>query len=492
MRALYEGLNEALGVITNFLYSWGLVFLLVGVGVGLTAYLGAPQLRHAKAVFTSMKGSRHGAGTGISAFQAFAMGVATRVGIGNIGGVALALIIGGPGAIFWMWVVALIGMATAFAESTLAQIFKTRHADGTFRGGPAYYLAYGAGWKRAGALFAALTVFASGMTVPMVQINTVAATAEAAHGIPAWVSALVVVVLIAPVIIGGVRGVARAAEVLGPILAGIYILITLVVIATCLVSAPERIGAAFQAIITHAFGLHAGLGGMAGAIFNALIMGGRRGLFSNEAGLGTAPNAAGAATVAHPVSQGFIQSLGVFVDTIVVCTCTALLILIANPEVPTDPNLAGSLTASSVAAELGTWTAPLMTFVIFIFGYTSAFGAYSYGQVCLDHLTKNAWVSLIYRVCVTALCGVGAIAELTFVWALSDLMLGIGAIVNLIGLVVLARWVKGALADWTAQRRAGALVPVFVGRDNPHLPGDIVSGVWDPGEAERVAAAGGR
>ncbi|QOX81173.1 alanine:cation symporter family protein [Nanchangia anserum] len=490
MTAIYTAISSALATVTDFLYSWGLVFLLICVGIGLTVYLGAPQLRHAKAVFTSMKGSRHGAGTGISAFQAFAMGVATRVGIGNIGGVALALILGGPGAIFWMWIVALIGMATAFAESTLAQLFKTRHADGTFRGGPAYYLAHGAGWKKMGWLFALFTIFASGMTVPMVQINTVSATAAAAHGIPTWVSALVIVVLIAPVIIGGVRGVARVAELLGPVLAGVYILTTLVVIVTCLFSAPERIGNALASIVTNAFGLHAGVGGVAGAIFNAVIMGGRRGLFSNEAGLGTAPNAAGAATVAHPVSQGFIQSLGVFIDTIVVCTCTALLILIAHPSLPTDPGAAGSLTASSVAAELGGWTAPLMTFIIFIFGYTSAFGAYSYGQVCLDHVTKSPAVSLAYRIVVTLLCGVGAMAELTFVWALSDLMLGLAGIINMIGLIALARWVKAALADWTSQRRAGARVPVFVGRDNPLLPGDIVSGVWDPGEAEKVASGG--
>lgn len=492
MRSLADSLTSIVGALADFTYSWGLVFLLVGVGVGLTLYLGAPQLRHAKAVFTSMRGSRHGAGTGISAFQAFAMGVATRVGVGNIGGVALALIVGGPGAIFWMWLVALLGMAIAFAESTLAQVFKTRHADGTFRGGPAYYLSHGAGWKKMGTLFALITIFASGMTVPMVQINTVSATAQAAHGIPTWVTGLVVVVLIAPVIVGGVRGVARVAEYLGPILAGIYMLITIAVIVAALMTNPARVGEAFGAIFTHAFGLQAGLGGAAGAIFQALITGVRRGLFSNEAGLGTAPNAAGAATVAHPVSQGFIQSLGVFVDTIIVCTCTALLILIANPQLPADPDAAGALTASSVALELGAWTAPVMTFLVFIFGYTSAFGAYSYGQVCLDHVTKNQTISLVYRIGVTVLCGFGAMAKLTFVWALSDLLLGVGAIVNLVGLVVLARWVKGALADWTRQRRAGVSVPVFVGRDNPDLPRDLTSGVWDPGEAEQVAAAGGR
>ncbi len=492
MHAFLDGLNTLLGVVTNFLYSWGLVFLLIGVGVGLTIYLGAPQIRHIKAIFTSMKGSRHGAGSGISAFQAFAVGVATRVGIGNIGGVALALIMGGAGAIFWMWVVAILGMATAFAESTLAQIFKTQHTDGTFRGGPAYYLAYGAGWKKMGALFAVLTIFASGMTVPMVQINTVAATANASHGIPTWVTALIILVLIGPVIIGGVRGVARTAEYLGPILAGVYIVITVVVIVMCLVTDPGRIGEAFARIFEGAFGLRAGAGGVAGAMFTALITGGRRGLFSNEAGLGTAPNAAGAATVAHPVSQGFIQALGVFVDTIIVCTCTALLILIANPTLPTDPNLAGALTATSVASELGSWTAPLMTFIIFIFGYTSAFGAYSYGQVCLDHMTKKPAYSIVYRIVVTLLCGLGAMAQLTLVWSLSDLMLGLAGIINLIGLIVLAKWVKGALVDWRSQREAGVEVPLFVGRNNPNLPGDVTSGVWDEGHAASVAAQGGR
>ncbi|MDO5746073.1 MAG: alanine/glycine:cation symporter family protein [Actinomycetaceae bacterium] len=475
--SLAETFDTYVNVAVGFLFQWGLVYLLIGVGVVITFYLGAPQIRNLKEIFTSFKGSRRRIDPEISSFQAFAVGIATRVGIGNIGGVALALIMGGPGAIFWMWIIAFIGMATAFAESTLAQLFKIRHNDGTFRGGPAYFISRGLGWKKIAYLFAGITIFSSGMAVPMVQVNTVAATVQESHHVAPWMTGVVMMVLLAPVIIGGIRWVAKVSEYLAPIMALLYIAITVVIIVQALIVAPETVGNAFASIFGMAFGWKAAAGGMLGAIFQALIQGARRGLFSNEAGLGTFSNAAGAATVKHPCQQGFLQAFGVFVDTMIVCTSTALIILIANPVVPTDPNEAGALTATSVAQSLGPWMEPVMTIIIFIFGYTTAFGAYSYGQVSLDHFTQNSAVSLIYRCIVVVLCGVGAVAQLSTVWALADLMLGLGAIINLIAVLMLAKWARGALKDWNAQR-AERKKPVFISTDNKYMPAELPGRIW--------------
>lgn len=490
---LGQQISEWIGYITGLLYDWILVFLLIAVGIFLTIKLRAVQFRRIKAVFRSLAGSRHTPKGEISSFQAFAVGLGTRVGIGNIVGVALALIVGGPGAIFWMWLVALIGMATAFSESTLAQIFKVRAQDGTFRGGPAYYMERGMRAKSMGKIFAVVAIISSGISVPMVQINAVAGVFGQfefqGEKIPAWIIGLVIAALVAPVILGGLRSVARAAEYLTPIMAGIYLLITLIVIFSNLPAA----GQAFVDIFTYAFGVKAAVGGVGGAIFVALTTGVRRGLFSNEAGLGTAPNTAGTAAVAHPVSQGMLQALGVFIDTIVVCTATALLILIAGPDVyqygVTEPDAAAVLTSNALMNTLGPWMALPMAVIIFIFGYTSAFGAYSYGQINMDNLTENKWASLGFRVFVVFAVWASTMISLTTVWALGDLLLGLGGVINLVALIALGKWVAGALRDWEKQKDSGVKVPVFVGKNNPELPGDVPGDVW--ANAEEVAKTAG-
>lgn len=448
-----QALENALMWSVDMLYSWVLVFLLIGVGIGLTVYLGFPQIKNAKDIFTSISGSRTKALQGVTSFQAFAVGIGTRVGIGNIGGVALALIMGGPGAIFWMWIIALIGMATSFVESVLAQVFKEKHWDGAFRGGPAYYMSKGLGWKIPGIIFALIAIVASGLAVPMVQINTVASTFEANHGISPMSTMIFIILLLAPVILGGIKSVARASEYLAPIMASVYILITIIVI----VANPVEAWQSLVWIIKSAFGLDPVVGGITGGLFVALVNGARRGLFSNEAGLGTTPHAAGSATVAHPAQQGFIQAFGVFIDTIIVCTATALLILIGGLYEPgMAPDLAGSLTAQSVTAEFGDWMALPMSLIVFIFGYTSAYGAYSYGQSALDHLTRNKYVSFTFRVIAVVVAGLGAIVKLPVAWALSDFLLGLGALINLVALLFLVKWVRVVLKDWNEVHKPGS------------------------------------
>lgn len=452
MNELLKAAEELLKLTVGTLYAWVLLFLLTGVGIFLTFYLRVPQLLHAKDIFTSLKGSRKSDGGNVSSFQAFAVGVGTRVGIGNIAGVALALVIGGPGAIFWMWVVALIGMATSFTESVLAQVYKVRQADGTFRGGPAEYIERGLGWKKLGIIFAVFAVVSNGLAVPMVQINTISATLLANHQIPTWVTMLLMLALLAPVIMGGMRSVTRVSEWLAPFMAIAYILITLVVIAMFPGKALDSVVLIFQS----AFGFGPVAGGIVGGVFTAMVTGVRRGLFSNEAGLGTTPHVAGSATVKHPAEQGWVQALGVFIDTMIVCTATALLILISGVYAPgMAEGQAGSLTSVAVTSTLGAWMGLPISLIILIFGYTSAYGAYSYGQVALDHLTGNRLVSAGFKVVATVVAAAGAVVALPVAWAISDLLLGLGAVINLVAIVLLAKQAKAVLEDWRAQKQAG-------------------------------------
>ncbi|TQL01157.1 sodium:alanine symporter family protein [Cellulomonas sp. SLBN-39] len=466
--------------LTNALYTYWLVYLLVGVGLWFTLRTGFVQVRLFPAMLRQVASSREDAAGGISSFQAFTVGLASRVGTGNIAGVAVALTLGGPGAIFWMWVVAAVGMATAFVEATLAQVFKVRVADGTYRGGPAYYIERGLGSRRWGAVFAVLLILTFGFAFNMVQANTIADTFAAGHGVPVAWTAVGLVVLAAPVLFGGVRRVARVAEVVLPVMAAAYLLLALVVVVLNLGAVPDIVGQ----ILRGAFGLDSALAGTAGGLLAAVLNGAKRGLFSNEAGMGSAPNAAATATVSHPAKQGLIQSLGVFVDTMLVCSATAFLILLAGPEVyspgETDQSAGAALTAQAVAHELGGWTTAPMSALVFAFAFSSVLGNYSYAEVNLTFLGVRGRALNALRTLVLASVGVGSLLALTTVWALADIAMALMATVNLVAILLLSRWALGVLADLRAARAAGTDAR-FVGHGNPHLPGDVPGDVWAAG-----------
>lgn len=473
-----DSLTAALDQVNGRLYTYVLVGLLLAAGLLLSVATRGVQVRHAADMLRTSLSSRAGAEGGISSFQAFAIGMATRIGIGNITGVALALVLGGPGAVFWMWVVAAVGMATSFAEATLAQIFKVRWSDGTFRGGPAYYLTHGLRSRRWGVLFAVLLIFAMVIAMPMVQANTISVVLEAGHGVPTWVTGVVLMVLVSLVVFTGVRGVARAAEVLTPLMAIGYVLIAGAIVLTQLASVPGYLAD----IVAGAFGLRAGLAGVGGGVVAAMLNGAQRGLFTNEAGMGTNPNAAATATVRHPVQQGFIQSLGVFVDSMLICTATAVVILSAGAPlyVPgrTGADAAGDLTTQAVSAQLGAWMVWPMSIMIFFFGFSSILGAFAYAQVNADFLRRRpARVHALAAVTVVT-TGIGSVLALRTVWVVMDTAMALITIVNLIGLVAMWRWVAGALRDYEAQRRDGVAEPRFVADANPHLPGALADTVW--------------
>ena len=477
-------IENLLNSVDDFFYTYLLAALLILVGIYLTARTVLVQLRHFGTMVNSLSGSRSGAQGGISSFQAFAVGLAARVGIGNIAGVALAVVAGGPGALFWMWVVALIGMATSFVESTLAQIFKERGRDFTFRGGPAYYIKNGLGSALWGKVFAALCIISVGITVVMVQTNSLAQIVTATvPNLSGWMVGVFLVLLTAPVVLGGVRLVARVAEWLAPIMALAYVLMAMVVVILNADRLPEVLLSVFEG----AFGLNQAFFGTAGGIIAALLNGVRRGLFSNEAGLGTVPNAAGTATVAHPVRQGLIQSFGVFVDTILVCTATGLLILLATDTYrPGDDSLIGAvLTQQAVAEHLGSWTAWPMVVLIFVLVFSTVLGCYSYAQVNVNFLGGERRAEQVFGILLTAAAFGGTVLTLPIVWALSDIALGLLGILNLIVIVRLAPWVIGALRDFESQRAQGITEPTFIGHGNSLLPGDVVPGIWEPDDVAK-------
>jgi len=461
--------------VSRILYTYVLVYLLVAAGIYFTIRTRFVQFRYFRRMLGQLFNSRVGDG-GISSFQAFCVGLASRVGTGNIAGVAIALTVGGPGAIFWMWIVALIGMATAMVEATLAQVFKVRAGDGTFRGGPAFYIQRGLNSRPGGVLFAVLLVFTFGFAFNMVQANAIADVLNSSHNVEVHYTTIGLVLLAAPILFGGVRRVAKVAEIVLPLMALAYVLLALVIIALNIGNLPH----AFGQIIGGAFGFQQMAGGFTGGIAAAMLNGVKRGLFSNEAGMGSAPNVAATATVSHPVKQGLIQSLGVFVDTMIICTATALIILVSGPEIydPHAPTkMAGaSLTASAVAASLGPWTTWLMTVLVFVFAFSSVLGNYVYAEINLFFLGAGQRAINIFRVLVLGAIALGAVAKLSTVWDVADISMGLMAIVNLIAIVLLGKWAFALLRNYHLQAEAGE-DPVFVAEEAT-LPGPLEGDIW--------------
>ena len=492
----FDGPADWLSKVAEHLYGNFLAWLLIAAGVWFTVRTRGVQLRLFGQMLRAIAGSRDG-DAGISSFQAFTIGLASRVGTGNIVGVALAITLGGPGAVFWMWVVALVGMATGFIEATLAQLYKIPHPEGTFRGGPAYYISRGLGSKAWASVFAVVITFVFGFAYEATQANAISGVMMGTFDVsPQW-TAIILVLITAPVVFGGITAVAKIAEWMAPIMAGVYALLAIVVLVIHASAIPD----AMMSIIEGAFGIDQAFAGVAGGFVAAALNGIKRGLFSNEAGEGSVPNAAATATVAHPVQQGLVQSFGVFVDTIIVCTATALIVLLSGVYTPggaralaaVDPqaakDAASTLTSSSIGAVLGGWSEYLMAFIIFVFAYSSLLGNYTYAQVNMDFLRGTGHRHYALRLMIVAAAGIGAVASLNFVWNLSDVVMGLMAIINIVSIVLLGKWAFGALIDWEVQRRllnAGEISEIrFVAEDNPHLPGPLPGEVWSKANAGR-------
>lgn len=487
--SIIDTIHCSINAISNPLWDW-LIWILLGVGLFYTLTTGLVQIRLLGRSVKEIKGSRQNPNDphGITAFQAFVTGLASRVGTGNIAGVAIAISVGGPGAVFWMWLTALIGMSSAFAESTLAQIYKVRDKQtGLFRGGPAYYIAHGLNQRWASILFSISLIICFGFVYNAVQANTIVQSIQSAagmttvHGVSeeTWDNykhgiAAVLVILTAPIIFGGIKRIARASEAIVPIMALLYIGVALFVIAMNLGEVPRM----FNLIFTDAFTAKAAGGGILGGLISQAMMAGiKRGLFSNEAGQGSAPNAAAAADVKHPVSQGLIQMLGVFVDTIIVCSATAFIILLSSA--PHNPDLSGiQITQAALESHIGAWAQTFLAIVLFMFCFSSIIGNYAYAESNIQYLHGNRVVLTVFRMMVLAFVYFGAVAKVAIVWDMGDLSMGVMALINLIAIVCLYKVVLLALKDYTVKLKLGKTEPEFKLNEHPVLKRKIKSDIW--------------
>lgn len=447
-------LQTLVGLINDLLWSKILIALLIALGLYFTFRTKFVQFRLFGEMVRLLGEGAAASGTdkkkGITSFQAFCISTASRVGTGNLAGVATAVAVGGPGAVFWMWLIALLGSATAFVESTLAQIYKVKDKDG-FRGGPAYYMEKALNARWLGIIFAVLITFCFGLVFNSVQSNTIAAAMKTAFGTNIQVMGIILAAATGIIIFRGVKSIATVSQIIVPVMATLYLIIALFVMITNLTEVP----AVFALIFKSAFGLEQAAGGGMGA---AMMMGIKRGLFSNEAGMGSAPNAAATATVSHPVKQGLIQALGVFVDTLLICSATAFIVLLSGTYTSGAEGI--ELTQTALAEHMGSWANTFVAIAVFLFAFSSIIGNYYYGETNIEFIKDNKLVMFLYRAAVVFMVYFGSVASFGIVWDMADLTMGLMAIVNLIAIVLLGKISFGALNDYIAQKKAGQ-DPVF-------------------------------
>lgn len=461
-----DTLTDIIAGVNDVLWSYVLIAALLFCAAWFTVRTRGVQFRMLREMIRVLGESSGRGATGerhVSSFQAFAVSLASRVGTGNLAGVATAIVIGGPGAVFWMWVIALFGAASAFVESTLAQLYKRRGTD-SYVGGPAYYMQYGLGKRWMGILFAVLISVTFGFAFNSVQSNTICAAWEQAFGLdPLWVGVALTAVTVV-IIFGGIHRIARVSSVIVPVMALGYIVLALGVVLWNITRLPEVL----ELVVSEAFGWGQAVGGGIGA---AMMHGIKRGLFSNEAGMGSAPNVAATAHVSHPVKQGLIQTLGVFTDTLVICTCTAFIILFGGTP---DESLNGiQLTQAALVSEVGPAGSLFVAVAIFLFAFSSIIGNYYYGEANIRFITSRRGVLVAYRFLVGGMVLFGALATLDTVWSMADVTMALMTLCNLVAIFLLGREAVLLLKDYVSQKRSGVKNPVFERRRLPALRGRI-------------------
>lgn len=438
-------LNIMVNFLNDILWGYVLIIMLLFVGTYFTLKTRFVQIRYFVQMIKIL-GDSVGHKGGVSSFKAFCISTASRVGTGNLAGVAIAIASGGPGAIFWMWLIAIIGGASSFVESTLAQIYKVKDGD-AFRGGPAYYMEKALNKRWMGVAFSILISITFGLIFNSVQSNTISLAFHEAFKLDRTIIGVILAVATGAIIFGGVQRIANFSAAVVPVMATLYIMVSLYVIVTNIGMVPEI----FTDIIENAFGIRQAVGGGIGA---AIMTGVKRGLFSNEAGMGSAPNAAAAAETSHPVKQGFVQTLGVFTDTILICSCTAFMVLISGAH-KTEGLTGIQLTQNALSSQVGGWGNVFIAICILLFAFSSIIGNYYYGETNIEFLTPNkAWLNL-YRAGVVGMVMFGSIGELALVWNMADLFMGLMAVLNLIAIFLLGKVAFEALSDYSVQKENG-------------------------------------
>ena len=450
-----ETITQWITSINDVLWTYILVIMLLGCAVWFTIKTRFVQFRMIKEMIrllgdstSKTEGNEHH----ISSFQAFAVSLASRVGTGNLAGVATAITVGGPGAVFWMWIIALLGSSSAFIESTLAQLYKVK-GETSYIGGPAYYMKKGLKQPWMGVLCAILIIFIFAFAFNTVQSNTICAAFEQAFQFDHVTMGIILTVLTLMIIFGGIQRIAKVSSIIVPVMALGYILLAFVIVGMNITHLPDVI----KLIVSSAFGWEQALGGGIGV---ALMQGIKRGLFSNEAGMGSAPNVAATADVTHPVKQGLIQTLGVFSDTLIICTCTAFIILFSGVPLGGEAN-GVQLTQMALDNEIGSGGSLYVAIAILFFAFSSIIGNYYYGEANLRYITRNKVVMTVFRLMTGAMVMFGALASLDLAWSLADVCMGLMTICNLIAIVLLGKYAFRLLNDYVEQKRNGIKNPVF-------------------------------
>lgn len=470
-----EIINIVNGVLwgDSLIYGGILMYLLLGTGIFFTVRTRFVQFRYFGRSVRTMLGSRETeCDSHVSSFQAFCTSLAARIGTGNMAGVAVAVGAGGPGAVFWMWLIALLGMATSLSENILAQVYKTNNGDGTYRGGPAYFIEKALGQRWLGIVFSICLIIAFGFAFNSVQSNSITAAFASYGAEPMWVG-IGLVAMASLVIFGGIRSIAKAAEMIVPIMALGYLAIALVVVGMNISDLPEVLAL----IVKSAFGLEsAAAGGVGYMVSQAMQQGIKRGLFSNEAGMGSAPNAAATAHSKHPVNQGLMGMLGVFIDTIIVCTATAAIILMSGAlEGATVTGI--QLTQLALESQIGSVGRHLVALAIFLFAFSSIIANYYYGETNLRFIIDKPWLVQVYRVLVLGMVLWGSYSALPDVWNFADASMGMMAMINLVAILTLSNVVIAVLKDYDKQVAQGK-EPEFDRKTIPHLEHKIDDDVW--------------
>ena len=472
-----------LEVINDFLSGKVLIVLMVGLGGYFTIRSRFVQFRYFLHMFAVFKDSLRSSAGQLSSFQALMLSLAGRVGAGNIAGVGIAVTLGGPGAVFWMWVTALVGMSSSLIECTLGQLYKRRDAEGQLRGGPSFYMKHGLGKAWMGKLMAVLLLVTIGFAFMGLQAHAVTHSLQDAFGFDVNYSGVAIAVLLGLVFIGGIKRIASVADLLVPVKTLAYIAVTVYVIVLQFDQVPAMLGH----IVKSAFGMDPVFGGLIGS---AIVMGVKRGVFANEAGLGSAPNVAAVADVEHPVAQGVVQAFSVFLDTFVICTCTALLILLSGFYTPGFEGDGIALTQNSLAAVVGEWGRVFISVALALFVFTSMLYNYYLGESNLRFLVgNNRKVLMGYRALVLVLIFWGSIENLSTVFAFADITMTMLAFVNLFALAFLFKIAMRILNDYDNQRAAGIKTPVFDSSQFPDLDLDRKAWPANPVKPEPAAKA---
>ncbi|MGY4720795.1 alanine/glycine:cation symporter family protein [Naumannella huperziae] len=456
-----DALESIIGDVGDTFWTWLVLPVVVLLGIYFTVRTGVAQIRLLPAMIKTLGNKTppdaSGKAQSISSFQAFTVSAASRVGVGNIAGVGTAIALGGPGAVFWMWLMAAIGAASAIIESTLAQVYKVKDEPFGFRGGPAYYMEKGIGSRAMGIAFAIVLVICFPFAFSSLQANTIADAVTSAAGVEGMGInlgiGLALVVMTGLVIFGGLRRIANITDKIVPVMALLYLGVGIVIVAMNIENVPGMV----VAIVRDAFTPNSVTGAAVGTV---ILLGVKRGMFSNEAGLGSAPNAGASAAVTHPVKQGLVQSLGVYFDTMIVCSITAFIILSATP----DLRGAGegiALTQNAMINNLGPWAGVLLAVIIFLLAFSSILGNYYYGQSNIEFITgENRFALTAYRILALLAVLGGALASASLVWTIADQIMGVMALINLIALALLSGVAFKLLKSYTDQYRRGE-DPIF-------------------------------